>query len=345
MNRGATLRSMRRMMRRMILLCAILGGAFGLTPPLFGDDIRLGATGLAFTVHPDTLQMPLHIASPTEFISRVQVLSYSDTTIYRKTGYWEDGAPNLKDGFFFAAGNAIPLFRLHPAGRESLGLGFQGKWMIPFATDGDWIAMAMEFALDLGITASFHPSLAFSVSRKHICSHLLDRSLFTDGMRFLGTASQDTDPEHGPMAIRDSVVFSVHFAPEKLIFPGQDILSTSLYADYGYSLPGGDPFSDARYTRPSYRTSRYFQYGAQITVRVAFGNLDAGSLYAACNFSHYESAGYTLNTAYSAGYILPGSIGKTRVAIDVSYYDGRAVLEEYYGQRERYASIGLKLLQ
>ncbi len=334
-----------RTMVRALFLSAVLWAAFGQASALFGDELALGRTGLSFTVHPEKLQMPLHIASPTEFISKVQIISYSDTTIFRKTGYFDEGAPNLRDGYFFAIANAIPMFRLHPAHREDLGVGFQGKWMIPFATDGDWIAMAMEFVIDLGITASLHPSFALSVSRKHICSHLLDRSLFTDGDRFLGTSSSDIDPQHGPMAIRDSVVFSLHFAPEKLFFPGQDRVSTSLYADYGYSLPGGDPFSDARYTRPSYRTSRYFQYGAQATVRLTFGRFDAGSLYAACNFSHFESAGYTANAAYSFGYIFPGSIGKTKISIDVTHYDGRAVLEEYYGQRERYTSIGLKLLQ
>ncbi len=317
----------------------------GLSDSINAEEIKLGKTGLSFSVQPVSLQMPLHIASPTEFLSRVLIQTYSDTTVFRKSGYYEDGAPILQDGYYFAIANAISLFRLHPSGRDDLGLGFQGKWMIPFATDADWIAMGMEFTIDLGITASIHPSFAVSVTRKHICSHLLDRSLFTDGQGFLGTSSSDTDPQHGPMAIRDSMVFSLHLSPEKLLFPNQKYVSTSFYADYGYSLPGGDPFSGARYTRPSYRTSQYYQLGAQATFHLSLNKSSLGSVYTACNFSYYESTGYTMNTGYSVGYILPGRVGNSKVAIDVSYYDGRAVLEEYYGHRERFTSIGLKLLQ
>lgn len=327
------------------LVLIALSGIAGTLLPANSEEIALGGTGLSFSVHPTSLQMPLHIASPTEFLSRVLVQSYSDTTVFRKSGYYEGGAPILQDGYYFAIANAISLFRLHPTGRDDLGIGFQGKWMIPFATDADWIAMGMEFTIDLGVTASLHPSLAVSVSRKHICSHLLDRSLFTDGQGFLGTSSSDTDPQHGPMAIRDSAVFSIHFSPEKLLFPRQKFLDTSFYADYGYSLPGGDPFAGARYTRPSYRTSQYYQFGAQATVHLSWGKAKLGSVYGACNFSFFESAGYAVNTGYSVGYILPGGVGRSKVAIDLSYYDGRAVLEEYYGHRERYTSLGLKLLQ
>ena len=148
--------------------------------------------------------------------------------------------------------------------------------------------MSMEFVINLGITASVHPAFAFGVSRKHICSHLLDRALFTDGLGFLGTSSSDIDPQHTAMAIRDSVVFSFHVSPEKLLFPDQESVETSFYFDYGYSLPGGDPFSPARYTRPSYRTSRYYQYGAQMTLHLVLGHSDFGSLAAGCNFSFYE---------------------------------------------------------
>lgn len=331
--------------RLLLISLLVIIGTFNVSLTAGAEEIKLGRTGLSFSVHPASLQMPLHIASPVEFISKVQILSYKDTTVFRQAGYFENGAPTLNDGFLFSIANALPLFRVHPAGKEDLGIGFQGKWMIPFVTDGSWIAMAMEFVIDLGITASPHPSLAFSVTRKHICSHLLDRSLFTEGTGFLGTASSDVDPQRTPMAIRDSAVFSVHFSPEKLFSPGQKLLTTSLYFDYGYSLPGGDPFSDARYTRPSYRTSQYFQYGAQVTIALTAFKTSLGSIYGGVNFSNYESAGYAVNTALSAGYILPGTVGRSRLAIDLSYYDGRAVMEEYYGHRERYTSIGLKLMR
>jgi len=323
-----------------LVLCI---AALGLSPA--AEEIRFGSTGLAFSVHPESLQIPLHLASPTEFISRVQILSFKDVTMFREAGYYEDGAPSIQDGYYFAIAESFPAFRFHPAGREDLGIGIQGKFMIPFETDKNWIAMAMEFAIDLAITASPHPSFAVSVSRKHICSHLLDRSLFTNGHPFPGSSSSDVDPEHVPMGIRDSVVFPAGFSPERLFFPRQKVIATSFYADYGYSLPGGDPFADARYTRPSYRTSRYYQYGIQASIRLAIGGTALGSVYGACNFSRYENSGYALNTGYSGGYILPGGEGAARMSIDVSYYDGRAVLEEYYGHRERYVAIGLKMVR
>lgn len=326
-----------------VIMALVMGTAFA--PSLHADEIRFGSSSLAFTFLPGSLQIPLHIASPTEFTTRVQVLSFKDQTMFRSANYYEDGAPAIQDGYYFAIASAFPFFRLHPTGRDDLGIGFQGKFMIPFQTDSSWIAMAMEFTIDLAVTASIHPSFAVSVSRKHICSHLLDRSFFTSGHGFPGAGSSDTDPEHGPMGIRDSVVFSAGFSPEKLLFPKQNLVDTSLYVDYGLSLPGGDPFSDARYTRPSYRTSRYWQYGAQASIRIAIGKIELGSIYAACNFSQYESTGYALNSGYAIGYTLPGPKKAGRVSIDLSYYDGRAVLEEYYGHRERYTSIGLKLLQ
>ena len=330
---------------RLAAALAMLLVGLSLAQPADADEIRIGTTGLAFSFHPDSLQMPLHVASPTEFFTRGLIQSFKDATMFRQSGYFADGAPGLDTGCFFSIGSAIPFFRLHPAGRDDLGIGFQGKWMIPFETAGHFIAMAMEFDIDVALTASVHPSFALSVSRKHICSHLLDRSFFTDGLSFLGTSSSDTDPEHGPMAIRDSIVFSGSFSPEKLLFPRQDIVTTSFYADYGLSVPGYDLLNDARYTRPSYRTSRYFQYGAQASVRLAIGKTELGSLYGGCNFSLYESTGYAVNTAYSVGYALPAPKGRVKMAFDLSYYDGRAVLEEYYGQRERYLAFGLKLLQ
>jgi hypothetical protein len=326
-----------------LLFSLVVVGPFGPIPWVHSADLSLGFTNLAITIHPENVQIPTHIASPTEFVSRVTIPTYQDTTVLRQSGYHSDGAAHMSDGFIFNIASTIPLFRIHPADQEDLGIGFQADFMIPFVTDKDWIAMSMEFVINLGITVSFHPSFAIGVSRKHICSHLLDRALFTDGLGFLGTSSSDIDPQHTSMAIRDSIVFSFHTSPEKLLFPDQEFVETSFYFDYGYSLPGGDPFSPARYTRPSFRSSRYYQYGAQLMLHMVLGRADFGSLAAGCNFSFYENSGYTPNTSYSIGYVLPVSSANRKLMVEYSFYDGRAVMEEYYGQRERYTSIGLKI--
>ncbi|PKL13882.1 MAG: hypothetical protein CVV52_04175, partial [Spirochaetae bacterium HGW-Spirochaetae-8] len=197
--------------------------------PVYGADISLGFTNLAITIHPEKVQIPTHLASPTEFVSRVTIPTFQDTTVLRESGYHSDGAAHMSDGFLFNIASTVPLFRIHPADQEDLGIGFQADFMIPFITDKDWIAMSMEFVINLGITASFHPAFAIGVSRKHICSHLLDRALFTDGLGFLGTSSSDIDPQHTAMAIRDSVVFSLHVSPEKLLLPDQKVLESSFY--------------------------------------------------------------------------------------------------------------------
>jgi hypothetical protein len=330
-----------------VLLCALLFGVSGDNfPPLCASDISIGRTGLAFTFLPQTTQLPAHLASPTEFNSRVAIPTYQDTTIFRDPGYHTDGAAHLEEGFLFNIAGKIPLLRLHAAGDEERGIGLQADYMIPFVTDEDWIAMAMEFVINIGVTASLHPSFAVSVSRKHICSHLLDRSLFTDwnGYGFLGTSSSDVDSLQAVMAIRDSFVFSLHLAPEELLFPDQDLVETSLYVDYGYSLPGGDPFGEARYTRPSYRTSRYIQWGGQVSLHLCTGRGNFGSLAAGYHVSYYENSGYTPNTGFSLGYILPTTVAGRNVMVEYASYDGRAVMEEYYGHRERYTSIGLKIM-
>jgi len=327
-------------MKKLLLVLPLL---VALCMPIPAADMWIGSFPIAFTFFPQKPHIPNHIANPTEFQSRVLITSYQEYTYLRATGYHEQGAPHMQEGFFFSIGDVVPLLRIHARDNEDLGIGFQGSWMMPFFTDSSWIAMGMEFVIDLGVTASFHPAIGLKASRKHICSHLLDRSLFTDGDGFLGTASSDVDPHHGPMAIRDSAVFSVHLAPEKIFFPTQEIIETSFYFDYGFSLPGDDPFGAARYTRPAYRSSRYYQYGAQATIHLDFGRVNLGSFYIAGNISHFEDSGYAPNTAYSVGYILPYHQGKRSIRIDYSYYDGRAILEEYYGHRERFTSIGLKL--
>ena len=129
------------------------------------------------------------------------------------------------------------------------------------------------------------PGIGIGVARKHICSHLLDRSLFTSGDGFLGLSPSDTDPQHGPMAIRDSFVFSLHLAPEKIFKSNYKNLETSLYFDYAYSLPGSDPLNGARYTRPSYMTSRYFNMGIQAT-----------------HYFEYDTTTYSLAGSFPAGY-------------------------------------------
>jgi hypothetical protein len=326
-------------MKRIIITLCFLTTFF----TIGAADITVG--DIAFTAQPKNLQIPLHIASQTEIQSKMVAVSYDDTTVLRERGYHEDGAAVYPGGFNFNIGSSFPLLRIHPASNEDLGIGLKTSWMIPFVTDASWVAMSMEFVVDLGITVSPISGLAFGVSRKHICSHLLDRSLFTSGDNFLGVSSSDVDPQHGPMAIRDSIVFSFHVALEKLFNLDYENFTSSIYADYGYSLPGKDPLNDARYTRPSYMTSRYYQIGAQATHYFRFNNVDLGGVYIASNLSFYENSGYTQNTAFSVGYILPYSFANRKFMIDFSFYDGRAVNEEFYGHRERYTSVGLVLQQ
>ena len=325
-------------MRTTVSALIILSVTLVLVP---AADISLGT--LAFTAQPENLQIPLHIASQTELQSKVVIVTFDDTTVFRETGFYENGTPHYPGGFLFNLASAVPLMRLHPEGNEDLGIGFDVRWMVPFMTMENWVAMSMEFIIDLGITISPVEGLAVGVSRKHICSHLLDRALFTSGDGFLGIAPSDVDPQHGPMAIRDSVIFSAHFAPEKVLGLAHENFESSLYIDYAYSLPGWDPLEDARYTRPSYRTSQYYQYGAQANLYLRNELVDIGGIYAACNFSFYANSGYTQNTGYSIGYILPFSIGGRTFRIDYSFYDGRAVNEEHYGHRERYTTMGLLL--
>ncbi len=321
------------MKRISILLLFILSSL----APLFAADIPLW--GLGITMLPKNLQIPPHYASQTEFVNKMAIVSYDDTTVVRENWYHEDGASHYAGGFLFSIGSAIPLPRIHLKNNEDVGIGLNAAWMVPFVTDTSWVAISMEFVVNLGVTVTPWPGISIGVSRKHICSHLLDRALFTSGDGYLGLSSSDTDPQHGPMAIRDSVIFSFHVAPEKLFGVKYKNLETSLYADYGYSLPGKDPLNDARYTRPSFRTSRYFNVGAQATHYFRYGKVDLGGVYAGMHLSFYENSGYTMNTGYSVGYILPFSVSGKTFRLDYSFYDGRAVMEEYYGHRERYTTI------
>ncbi|TXT47699.1 MAG: hypothetical protein FD137_1026 [Spirochaetes bacterium] len=111
---------MKRTTSTFAIIFISLSGIAGNLFPVDSEEIKLCGTGLSYSVHPTSLQMPLHITSPTEFLSRVLVQSYSDTTVFRKTGYFEGGASILQDGYYFAIANAISLFRLHPAGRDDL---------------------------------------------------------------------------------------------------------------------------------------------------------------------------------------------------------------------------------
>lgn len=327
-----------RTLQLLILLVAIVGS------PVSGADIDLWSTGWGLTLLPEALQIPPHLASPTEIQTKGAIISYDTTTVFREFGYHEEGAPSFKGGYQFSLGDSMPLLRIHPKENESLGLSLEANWMIPFVTDQRWVAMAQEYLINLGVTYSPQPGIAIGVARQHICSHLLERSLFTGGGNFLGLAPSDIDPQHGPMAIRDSIIFSLHVAPEQILFSGPSNFSTSCYVDYGYSLPGKDPLNGARYTRPSYMTSRFLQVGAQATVDLRSLHQELGAIYIATNVSYYENSSYTPNTAHSFGYILPFMVGSTQIMIDYTMYDGRAVLEEYYGHREKYRTIGIRIL-
>ena len=323
------------------LLCILL--FILVLTPVSGADLSLWSSGWGITLLPDTLQIPPHLASPTEIHTKGAILSYDTTTVFREFGYHEEGAPSFQGGYQFSLGDSLPLFRLHPLEDDSLGLSLEANWMIPFVTDARWVAMAQEYLINLAVTYSPRPGIAVGVARQHICSHLLERSLFTGGGNFLGLAPSDTDPQHGPMAIRDSIIFSLHVALERIIFSEPMGFSTSCYVDYGYSLPGKDPLNDARYTRPSYMTSRYLQLGAQVTIELPPSHQELGAFYISTNVSYYENSGYTPNTAYALGYILPYRIGSSQIMIDYTVYDGRAVLEEYYGHREAYSTIGIRI--
>jgi hypothetical protein len=69
----------------LMLLCLTMC-PFNPIPPVYGADISLGFTNLAITIHPEKVQIPTHLASPTEFVSRVTIPTYHDTTVLRESG-------------------------------------------------------------------------------------------------------------------------------------------------------------------------------------------------------------------------------------------------------------------
>ncbi len=233
-------------------------------------------------------------------------------------------------------GARISVFKFSPVNNPNLGVEVDLGVNIPtYMRAGNNDVVGMDGIYYFAIAGKPTQWLSLRFSKHHICTHIGDE-FNTGGV----TSPTDYDPNTTRLPVRDNMILSAAVRP--FWFLGNPTLADILqvYGDFGFFLPGMD-FMGTRQNKPKRDAWLNLQGGME--VEYYFNNRNLGGVFSAMNVSAYQSNAFAPNISVNWGYILPQDRDKRRVRIGMSYYNGRALSNQFQHKKEKFISFYLSL--